>query len=166
MDTVLLIVIGVISRLAPHPPNVTAVGALAVFSGSRYGAAKALGITIATMLLSDAVLGFHTVMWATYGSFALSVLLANLMLRKPSLLRIAGVTLACSILFYLVTNFAVWFVPGSIYPKTLAGLLESYIMALPFFRNSLLGDFSYSAIFFGSYALIKTLRPRLKIIHP
>src|SRR5450830_1134055 len=141
MDTILLIVIGVFSRLAPHPANVTAVGALAVFSGSRFGAAKALGITAATMLLTDAVLGFHAVMWATYGSFALSVLLANFFLRKQSVVRIAGVTLASSILFYLVTNFAVWFVPGSMYPRTFTGLLESYIMALPFFRNSLLGDF-------------------------
>lgn len=166
MDTILLIVIGVFSRLAPHPANVTAVGALAVFSGSRYGTAKALGITVATMLLTDAVLGFHAVMWATYGSFALSVLLANFFLRKQSVIRIVGVTLTSSVLFYLITNFAVWVIPGSMYPKTLAGMLESYIMALPFFRNSLLGDFSYAAIFFGSYALMKALRPRLKTLHP
>ncbi|MCX6792096.1 MAG: hypothetical protein NT149_03610 [Candidatus Gottesmanbacteria bacterium] len=155
MDTILLIIIGVLSRLMPHPANVTAVGALAVFSGSRYGTTKALVITVGSMLISDMVLGFHTVMWATYGCFALSVLLANLYLRKQSVPRIVGVTLASSILFYLVTNFAVWVVPGSMYPRTLTGLLESYIMALPFFRNSLLGDFSYSAIFFGGYALVK-----------
>lgn len=166
MDTILLIVIGVLSRLAPHPANVTAVGALAVFSGSRYSTTKALGITIGTMLISDVVLGFHAVMWATYGSFALSVLLASHLLRKQSIIRIAGVTLTSSILFYLVTNFAVWVIPGSMYPKTVAGLMASYIMALPFFRNSLIGDFSYSAIFFGSYALVKTLRPRLKTLHP
>ncbi len=166
MDTVLLIILGVLSRLAPHPANITAVGALAVFSGSKYGAGKALGITVATMLLSDAVLGFHAVMWATYGSIALSVLLATMLLRKQSVLRIAGVTFTSSILFYLVTNFAVWYMPGSMYPGTLAGLMDSYIMALPFFRNSLLGDFSYVTIFFGSYALIKALRPRLKILHP
>jgi len=166
MDTILLIVIGVFSRLAPHPANVTAVGALAVFSGTRYGKTKALGITVGTMLLSDVVLGFHAVMWATYGGFALSVLLANLFLRKHSVARIAGVTLASSVLFYLVTNFAVWFVPGSMYPGTPAGLLDSYIMALPFFRNSLIGDFSYVAIFFGSYALVKAMRSRLKMLHP
>jgi len=166
MDTLLLIIIGVLSRLFPHPANVTAVGALAVFSGARYGRTKALVITVGTMLVSDMVLGFHAVMWATYGSFALSVLLAHLLLRKQSVSRIAGVTLASSILFYLVTNFAVWFVPGSMYPKTLAGLLDSYMMALPFFRNSLLGDFSYVTIFFGSYALMKALRPRLKMLHP
>jgi hypothetical protein len=164
MDTFVLIIIGVLSRLAPHPANVTAVGALAVFSGARYGRTKALIITVGTMFVSDVVLGFHAVMWATYGSFALSVLLAHLLLRKQSLSRIAGVTLASSILFYLVTNFAVWFVPGSMYPRTLAGLLDSYIMALPFFRNSLIGDFSYVALFFGSYAFIKTLLPKLNII--
>jgi len=162
MDTILLIIIGVLSRLVPHPANVTAVGALAVFSGSRYSTTKALVITIITMLVSDVVLGFHSVMWATYGSFALSVLLASHFLRKQSLIRIAGITLTSSIIFYLVTNFAVWVIPGSMYPKTLAGLMESYIMALPFFRNSLIGDFSYTALFFGSYAVMKVLFPRPK----
>ena len=166
MDTIFLIIIGVLSRLAPHPANVTAVGALAVFSGSRYGITKALAITVGTMLLSDMVLGFHAVMWATYGSFALSVILAGLFLRKQSITRIAGVIMASSILFYVVTNFAVWVVPGSMYPKTFAGLIESYIMALPFLRNSLVGDISYSAIFFGSYALVKAWYPRLKTLHP
>jgi hypothetical protein len=165
MDTLLLIIIGVLSRLAPHPANVTAVGALAVFSGSRYSTTKALVITVGTMLISDVVLGFHAVMWATYGSFALSVFLASRFLRKQSIIRIAGVTFTSSIIFYLVTNFAVWVVPGSMYPKTISGLMESYIMALPFFRNSLIGDISYSAIFFGSYALMKALRPSSEIFH-
>ena len=164
MDTILLIIIGVLSRLMPHPANVTAVGALAVFSGSRYSTTKALAITVGTMLISDMVLGFHSVMWATYGSFALSVLLARHFLRKQSMIRIIGVTFASSILFYLVTNFAVWVIPGSMYPKTLAGLLDSYIMALPFFRNSLVGDFSYSAIFFGGYELVTLFNRRLKVI--
>jgi hypothetical protein len=157
MDTILLLIIGILSRLLPHPANVTAVGALAVFSGARFGRTKALAITVCTMLVSDAFLGFHTVMWATYGSFAISALLANRYLRKQSMIRIAGITLTSSVVFYLVTNFAVWFVPGSMYPKTLAGLLDSYIMALPFFRNSLIGDFSYSAIFFGGYAFVEHL---------
>src|SRR4030042_2173695 len=108
MDTLLLVIIGVLSRLFPHPANVTAVGALAVFSGSRYRTTKALAVIACTMFVSDAVLGFHTVMWATYGSFALSVLLANFFLRKQSIIRIAGVILTSSLLFYFVTNFAVW----------------------------------------------------------
>ena len=160
----MLIIIGVLSRLAPHPANVTAVGALAVFSGSRYSTTKALIITVGTMLISDVVLGFHAVMWATYGSFALSVLLASHFLRKQSIVRIASVTFVSSIIFYLVTNFGVWLVPGSMYPKTFAGLMESYIMALPFFRNSLVGDFFYIAIFFGGYELVTLFNRRLKVI--
>jgi len=161
MDTIFLIFIGTLSRLAPHPANVTAVGALAIFSGSRYGKIKGLIVTFGTMLVSDVVLGLHPVMWATYGSFALSVLLANTFLKKRSVTRIAGVTLASSIIFYLVTNFAVWAVPGSMYPKTLAGLIDSYIMALPFFRNSLLGDFFYTGVFFSAYELVPFLRRKV-----
>ncbi len=165
MDTVLLIIIGVLSRILPHPANITAVGALAVFSGARFGRTKALAITVCTMLVSDAVLGFHTVMWATYGSFAISVLLAGRYLQKQSMIRIVGITLTSSVVFYLVTNFAVWFVPGSMYPKTLAGLLDSYIMAIPFFRNSLIGDSAYTALFFGSFALMKARSPGSKVLH-
>jgi hypothetical protein len=165
MDTLLLIFIGVVSRFAPHPANMTAVGGLAVFSAGKYSTTKALAITVTTMFVSDAILGFHAVMWATYGCFAMSVLLAGRFLRKQSIFRIAAVTVVSSTIFYLVTNFAVWAVPGSMYPKTFAGLAESYIMALPFFRNSLIGDFSYTAIFFGGYAVMNATRLRLKILH-
>ena len=154
MDIIALIFIGVLSRLAPHVPNVTAVGGLAIFSGSRYGKIRALGITVITMIVTDAIIGFHSVMWATYGSLACSVLLANYFLKKRSFGRIVIVTLVSSLLFYLVTNFAVWAVAGSMYPKTFAGLMDSSMMGFPFFRNSLLGDFFYTGAFFGGFELI------------
>jgi hypothetical protein len=161
MDILIFIIVGIFSRLAPHPANVTAIGALAVFSGSKYSSVKALVITVSAMLVSDMFLGFHSVMWATYGCFALSVLLANKFLKKRSVIRIAGITLTSSVLFYLITNFAVWAVHGSMYPHTLAGLLDSYIMALPFFRNSIIGDFFYMGIFFGGWELVGIFRKRV-----
>lgn len=165
MDILLLSFIGILSRLAPHPANMTAVGALAIFSGSRHGRFKGILITALTMAISDAILGFHSVMWATYGSLAVSVLLASYLLRKPSITRIVGMTLLSSVIFYLVTNFAVWVIPHSMYPKTVAGLIDSYIMAIPFFRNSLIGDFLYSGVFFGGYALAATFRKQwIKIL--
>jgi hypothetical protein len=154
MDILLLIFIGTLSRFAPHPANVTAVGALAVFSGSRYGKYKGLFILVATMLISDVILGFHAVMWAIYGSLAFGVFLSSKFIHRPSIFRIGAVTLASSIIFYLVTNFAVWVIPGSMYPKTTAGLIDSYIMALPFFRNSLVGDFFYTGVFFGGAEIV------------
>ena len=165
MNTLLIILLGVLSRLVPHPANVTAVGALAVFTGSRYSWIKSLAIMVAVMMISDLVLGFHLVMWATYGSLAISIYLATRLLKKPSLWPVAGVTLTSSVIFYLVTNFAVWVLPGSMYPKTAAGLLDSYVMALPFFRNSLIGDISYTTLFFGGYKLVTILKYRLRTLH-
>ncbi len=43
-------------------------------------------------------------------------------------------------LFFLVTNFFVWvYGNGAPYPYTLGGLLECYTLAIPFYRNSLVG---------------------------
>jgi len=146
MNTVILIFLGVLSRVVPHPANVTAVGGLAIFSGARLEFKKAIVVTLVTMFLSDIILGFHSVMWATFGRF---------LQKRSSIKQIVTLTFVSSLLFYLITNFAVWAIPGSMYPKTLSGLLQSYIMALPFFRNSLLGDMGYSFIFFGAYEFVK-----------
>ncbi|OGG28525.1 hypothetical protein A3A64_00960 [Candidatus Gottesmanbacteria bacterium RIFCSPLOWO2_01_FULL_48_11] len=155
MNTVILIFLGVLSRVVPHPANVTAVGGLAIFSGARLEFKKAIVVTLVTMFLSDIILGFHSVMWATYGSLGLAVMLGRFLQKRSSIKQIVTLTFVSSLLFYLITNFAVWAIPGSMYPKTLSGLLQSYIMALPFFRNSLLGDMGYSFIFFGAYEFVK-----------
>lgn len=166
MDIFILVAAGIISRLLPHPPNFTAVGALAIFSGSQLGTKKALFITISTMFISDLFLGFHAVMWATYGCMAAAVLFGRLLHKRQSPGLVAGVTLSGSVIFFIITNFAVWAVPQSMYPHTPAGLIQCYVMAIPFFRNSLFGDFFYTGLFFSAYALIKgyVMRPREKII--
>lgn len=67
--------------------------------------------------------------------------------------RVLGGSLAGSILFFLITNWAVWAF-GELYTKDLGGLLMSYTMGLPFFRNTLLGDLFYVAVFFGIAELV------------
>jgi hypothetical protein len=44
---------------------------------------------------------------------------------------------------------------GWFYPRTAAGLLECYTMAIPFFRNSLLGDIGDAAVLFGLFELVE-----------
>ncbi|MBI2443285.1 MAG: hypothetical protein HYV40_05260 [Candidatus Levybacteria bacterium] len=61
-----------------------------------------------------------------------------------------------SVLFFLITNFGVWLM-GTLYSRTLEGLLQSYIMGLPFFRNTLIGDFLYVGVLFGGYALFQMI---------
>jgi len=70
--------------------------------------------------------------------------------------RVLGASLLGSILFFLITNWAVWAF-GELYTKDVSGLIMSYGMGLPFFRNTLLGDLFYVCVFFGIAELLPHL---------
>ncbi len=158
-----LILGAALTRLLPHPPNFTPITAIALFGGTLFPARWACFITLGAMLLSDVALGivagdwavtFHPTLPAVYGSLILAVLLASALLRpRFALGRLVGVTVASSLLFFVVTNFAVWLV-GGLYPRTWEGLLACYVAALPFFRNSFLGDMLYTGLLFGIAAAL------------
>ncbi len=154
MEIITLTIIGIISRLIPHFPNMTPVGATALFSSAKFGMKKGMIILLLTMLITDVLIGLHSVMWATYGSFMITLCIGWWVQRKYSLSRFLTGTLVSSILFFIITNFAVWLVPNGMYTKNLTGLVHCYIMALPFFRNSLIGDFFYGFIFYYGYEVV------------
>jgi hypothetical protein len=158
-----MISIGVLSRLLPHPANMTAVGALALFGGAKFDAKKAVLATLAVMLISDIVIGFHSLMWATYGSMVLAVLIGRWIGRKGKVRRIIGGTLLSSLVFFIITNFAVW-AATPLYAKTMNGLITCYVMAIPFFRNSLVGDCLYSFLFFWGYEYVHGIVTKNKYI--
>jgi hypothetical protein len=108
------------------------------------------------MVASDLVIGLHPLVWVTWGSFLIIALASNRFLRKISPSRVFGASLGASVFFFVVTNFAVW-VEGWLYPATTQGLINCYYNALPFFRNTLLGDLVFSAALFGTYALVYRL---------
>lgn len=89
----------------------------------------------------------------TWAFYAGAVLLGSLLKDKLSVARVAGASLAGSIAFFLLSNFAVWAV-WQMYPKTLGGLGACYVAALPFFRNAVAGDLVWSALLFGLPVLI------------
>jgi hypothetical protein len=72
-----------------------------------------------------------------------------------NIVNVFGVTLASSVLFFLITNFGVW--AQGMYARDISGLFQSYVMAIPFFKNTLLGNFFYVSLFFGSYEFVKML---------
>ena len=165
MEYITLILIGIISRLVPHLPNMTPVGATALFTGSKYGMKKAFVVTTLTMLVTDLIIGLHPVMWATYGSFFITIFIGRMIAGKKNAGKILAASLLSSAVFFIITNLAVWLVPGSMYPRTLSGLLYCYIMALPFFRNMLIGDLFYTTVFFGGLELVKALRKKIVLMH-
>lgn len=165
MDIAIFTLIGVLSRLVPHIPNMTAVGGAAFFVGAKYGAKKSLIVILLTMLITDSVQGLHSVMWATYGSLCVSIFIGKYISSKRHVGWIIGGSLFSSLVFFVLTNFAVWLAPNFMYQKTLSGLVECYTMAIPFFRNSLVGDLLYSGIFFGGFALVQSInRKRLNFL--
>jgi uncharacterized membrane protein len=133
----------------------TPVGATALFASAKFGIKKGMIILLLTMLISDILIGLHPVMWATYGSFMITLGIGLWVQKKYSLSRFMTGTLVSSIIFFVITNFAVWLVPNSMYVKTPMGLIHCYVMALPFFRNSIVGDFFYGLVFYYGYELVR-----------
>jgi hypothetical protein len=168
-----LIVLAALSRLMPHPPNFAPITAMAVFGAIRFSDRRSAVIApLLALLLSDLVRevlyryglarewGLYEGMWVVYGTTALIALMARFAHRTRSPLVIAGVTLAGSCLFFVVTNFAVW-AAGKFYPLTAEGLEACYTAAIPFLRNSLLGDFTYATILFGAWGAAEYCFPVL-----
>lgn len=150
-----LILIGAVLRILPHPWNFTPIAAIALFGGTYLQKKYALIIPLVAMLLGDLYRGFYQwpIMLSVYGSFVLIGLIGLVLRRRKNLTTVIGASLSASLSFFLITNFAVWAF-SSLYPRTLVGLIESYTMAIPFFRGTLLGDLFYAGLFFGSYELI------------
>ena len=136
------------SRLLPHPPNFTPVLAAALFCGGLLPLRRALLVPLGAMFASDLILGLHAGMASVYLAMALCVLLGRLLPPQKGLSPALGGALAASVLFFVVTNFAVW-LSGSLYPPTAAGLLACYVAALPFFHHTLLSTLLCAAVFFG-----------------
>jgi len=151
-----MVAIGLAARVLPHPPNVSPIGSLALFSGAFFASRKiALLVPLAVMMTTDVLLGFHGAMWATYSCFAASVLMGRWIRQRPAgtaggALRIGGACLAGSVLFFLVTNFAVWL---TWYEPTAGSLAVCFTAAIPFFQNTLIGDAAFTTVFFGAAAL-------------
>ena len=150
-----MILAAALSRLLPHPPNFAPIGALALFGGAQFADRRAAFLVpLAAMLLSDLCLGFYTHMEWVYGSFALITCMGLWLRSHRTPWRIGGASLLGSTLFFLITNFGVWF-HATAYAKSIAGLAACYVAAIPFFANTLLGDGFYSLMLFGGFALLE-----------
>jgi len=157
-----LVVGAALTRLIPHPWNVTPIGAMALFGGAHF-ADKRLAVLIpfGALLIGDVVTGFHRLMPFVYGGFALYIALGVGLRGRASALWVAGAVGAGGVLFFLVTNFGVWWLLGT-YPPTGAGLLACYVAGLPYLGATLLGDAIFSTALFGGWALVARRWPVLQ----
>jgi len=100
------------------------------------------------MIVSDFFLGFHNTILFVYFSFFITVIIGS-RIKNNSRSILFG-SLLSSVLFFLITNFGVW-LTSSMYSKSTYGLIQSYLMGLPFFRNTILSDLIYTFSFFYGF---------------
>ena len=171
-----IIIIASLMRLFPHLPNFAPIGAMALFGGVYLNKKFSIIVVIFAMLLSDYLLLYvnpfsanwinlktiyppHALIHSTtifvYGSFLINILIGWLIAKNKSITSVAAASLVASLQFFLITNFGVWAMGA--YSRGIDGLIQSYIMGLPFFKYTLIGDLFYTTLFFGGYELIFNL---------
>ena len=140
-----LIFILVLSRLIPHPYNFTPVLAVGVFSGFYFKQIYlSFFVVIFSMFIGDLFLGFHSTMFFTYISLVVAVLI-GLYIKRFNFTEILFGGLASSFCFFIITNFGAW-LTLEMYEKNLTGLLQSYVLAIPFFHSTLISTLLYLVV--------------------
>ena len=156
-----LIGLVVAARLVPHAPNFTPIVAAALFAGMVFRSrALALSLPIAAMLLSDLLIGFED--WrmraVIYAALVLPVILGLWGRQFRPIVALLPLALSSSLLFFVASNFAVWAFSG-MYALDLRGLVQCYVLALPFLQNTVIGDVIWTAALFGSWWLVQLWIP-------
>jgi hypothetical protein len=154
---VVLVGVAVASRLLPHAPNFTALMAVGLLAAVVFRSRILAAATpLAAMVISDAVIGGYDarLMLAVYGAMLLPMAMAWMVRGSTGgmrLVRVGAASVVCSVLFFAITNGAVWAF-GSMYEPSAAGLGACFVAAVPFFKYQLAGDLSYGLGLFAAAA--------------
>jgi len=137
-----MVVFILVFRYFPHPPNFTPVLALTLYTSIYFGL-RSSPFVILAFAFSDYFLGFHQLLIFTWGSLAIISVIG--MFGKNFLSRLALLFLS-SIIFFMCSNFGVW-VFSEFYTKDLEGLLQCYVLAIPFFTNTIISTIVFGMLF-------------------
>lgn len=172
MLEILIIISGVLFRLIPHMPNFAPLAASGIFAGAFLKKRYALIVPLASVILSDYLLlyfhpfgeklfnfstiypvsaMFHSTTAYVWVSLTISGLIGVWLKNRKKTRNIVIASLLASIQFYLITNFGVW--ASGMYARGVDGLLTSYIMGIPFFQWTIIGDLFFTAVFFVGHSL-------------
>ena len=142
-SALMLIIILAFSRIIPHPANFTPILGMAVFAGTVFDKKIfSFLIPLLAMILSDLFLGFHSGIVIIYFAICLNVAIGIYFINKISYFKIFVSLVSGSLVFFIITNFAVW-VSSGMYTYSLEGLLTCYTMALPFLQNTIISTILY-----------------------
>ncbi|MEI8227321.1 MAG: DUF6580 family putative transport protein [Planctomycetota bacterium] len=159
---VALVMVGVLGRLWQPGWNVTPMAGVALAAGALFpnlfAAATVPLVALAISNLAMPGYGSLTMAAVVYAATVWPVLLGSRLVPGKAWKAVVGSALASSLVFYLSTNLAYWWLTAD-YPHTLAGLAACYVAALPFYRWMPVGDVAWSvAIFAGLSTVIAAVR--------
>ena len=164
-----LIIFASITRIIPHMPNFSPIGAMALFGGAylknKYHAflIPILSLWLSDLIINNFLLSYYNdftwfypgFLWQ-YSSFVIIILIGYLFLNKISFKSVFLTTIVSSLIFFIITNFGVW-ASGSMYSMDLNGLIICYMAALPFYKGTVLGFIVYSSFLFGVFETTKNI---------
>ena len=167
MPAYLLLVVAILTRLMPHPGwlNFTAVGGALLYVGARRPWREML-VPLAALMATDyflTVYSYHYAFrWqgyvASWSWYLMAMALGMILLHaKTSFVRVAAGALLGPTSFWVLSDYAVWASPGSMYPHTLAGLGACFAAAVPFYRNDLLSTSIVCGLDFGVPVLVRRM---------
>ena len=132
-----LIVLAILTRIIPHPPNFAPITGIALFSAINFNNRFfKFFVPLISLVIYDLIIGFSLINIFVYLSFIVIVLVGNHFKK----IKLKSVFIS-SIVFFIISNFGVWLIG---YPKTVSGIVMCYTAAIPFFINTILGDLFYS----------------------
>lgn len=170
-----LIVVAAFSRMVPHPPNFSPLGAVSLFASAhfahRYQAfmVPLVAVWLSDLFINNVIYGvhypeftwFYTGFYWQYGTYALIVALGRVLYHPVSVHRVVFGAVGSSVLFFLITNFGCW-LGSAVYPQTWSGLMLCYGAGLPFFQGTLMGDLFFNLLLFGAYYGLQRRFPALR----
>lgn len=158
-------------RLLPHDWNAVPLGASAMMAAAACGPLWAVILLVGTLAVTDVglwlvryrALGFDAFTVGTlfvYTAYAGYIIAGRFTVRRSRWWLVPVAAVGGSVFFFVVSNFGVWVTGG--YERTLEGLIQCYVAAIPFFRGTLLADILYAAIFFAAWGAIVSLASEAK----
>lgn len=143
--------------------NFTPVGASLLFFGANQPR-KRMWIPVLLLVGSDVLLNLfiyhyaiHAEVMVSWAWYAALLLFGSLLRDNATPVKVFGASLFAAFGFFFVSNTAAW-AAMDMYPKTVQGLMTAYVAAIPFFRNELLSDVLFSALFFSIPVALHHLR--------
>lgn len=157
----LLVALGVVARVLPHTWNFAPIGGIGLYAGAYFNPRTAWIVPLVALFIGDLFLGFYgaTEMVFAYIGFLAGPLVGRFLLAKRrTILRFGSAVFTAATLHFIISNIGSWL---TLYPQTLAGLIECYVLALPFYGATLFGDAVFASVFFAGHELLERHRSRV-----